>query len=92
MSVEQTVEIPPSRRLFVEVPQEVPIGKTILTYTSISADEDLHYACRIWSDNRAKSDELKARLQKLQGSLGKNTFDAMDGVAYQQKVREEWDD
>jgi len=92
MIVEQTVEIPPTRRLFVEVPQEVPVGKTILTYTSVSARTDLEYAGQIWSRNRSNSDELKAKLGKLQGSLGKNAFNAMDGVAYQRKVREEWDD
>jgi len=29
MPIEQTVEVPPSHRLLVEVPQEVPAGKAI---------------------------------------------------------------
>jgi hypothetical protein len=33
MTVEQIVEIPATRRLFVEVPREIPIGRTILTFT-----------------------------------------------------------
>jgi hypothetical protein len=58
MSLEQTVEIPPSRRLFVDVPH-----------------------C---------PEELKTKLQNLQGSLGKTAYGGMDGIAYQRKVREEW--
>jgi len=92
MTIEQTVEVPPSHRLLVEVPQEVPAGKAILTFTSVSAEDDTEYAQQIWSNNRAKPEELKEKLQNLHGSLGENAFGALDGVAYQRKVREEWDD
>jgi len=33
MSVTQTVEIPASHRLTIDVPREVPSGKAILTFT-----------------------------------------------------------
>ncbi len=33
MKIEQTVEIPVSRRLTIDVPREVPIGRVILTFT-----------------------------------------------------------
>ena len=33
MSISQTVEIPANRLLTIEVPQEVPIGQVILTFT-----------------------------------------------------------
>jgi hypothetical protein len=36
MSVTQTVEIPASRRLTIEVPREVPLGRTILTFTPVA--------------------------------------------------------
>jgi len=32
MSITQTIEIPTNRRLIIDVPREVPIGKTILTF------------------------------------------------------------
>jgi len=94
MAIEQTVEIeiPPSHRLFVEVPQEVPAGKAMLTFTSVSAKDDTEYAKQIWSNNHIKPEELKEKLQRLHGRLGKNAFGALDGVAYQRKVREEWGD
>jgi hypothetical protein len=83
MAIEQIVEIPPNRRLFLEVPKEVPAGKAILTYSSVSVGED---------DNILPSGELKEKLEKLRGSLGKSAFCFLDGLAYQRKVREEWDD
>ena len=83
MTIEQTIEIPPSHRLFLDVPPEVPAGKTIITFTTVSA---------VSADNSARSEELKTKLMSLRGSLGKNAFGGLDGVAYQNKVREEWED
>jgi len=81
MTIEQTVEIPVSRRLFIDIPPEVPTGKAILTFTTIPANDD----------RKSNSDELRIKLQNLRGSLAKNAFGALDGVAYQHKVRKEWD-
>jgi len=39
MSVTQTVEIPASHRLTIDVPREVPEGTVILTFTPASADQ-----------------------------------------------------
>jgi hypothetical protein len=36
MTVTQTVEIPADRRITLEVPREVPPGKTILAFTPVS--------------------------------------------------------
>jgi len=35
MAIEQTVEIPASHRLTIEVPREVPAGRTVLTFTPV---------------------------------------------------------
>ena len=35
MTITQTVEIPADRRLTIEVPREVPAGRTILTFTPV---------------------------------------------------------
>jgi hypothetical protein len=37
MTIEQTVDIPASRRLTIEVPPEVPVGRTILAFTPVPA-------------------------------------------------------
>jgi hypothetical protein len=36
MSITKTVDIPESHRLTIDVPQEVPAGKTLLTFTPAS--------------------------------------------------------
>jgi hypothetical protein len=36
MSVTQTVDIPASRRLTIEVPREIPSGRAILTFTPVA--------------------------------------------------------
>ncbi|GHV36758.1 hypothetical protein AGMMS49546_02740 [Spirochaetia bacterium] len=33
MTLEQTVEIPASRRLVIDVPREIPAGRVVLTFT-----------------------------------------------------------
>jgi hypothetical protein len=91
MTIEQTVEIPNSRQLFVNVPPEFPVGRTILTFTPAVLSKDLEYAKEIGTTNHNHTEELKAKLEKLQGSLGENAFNGMDGIEYQHKVREEWD-
>jgi hypothetical protein len=38
MTIEQTIDIPASRRLTLEVPPEIPVGKVILTFTPVQND------------------------------------------------------
>jgi hypothetical protein len=35
MTIEQTIDIPASRRLTLDVPPEIPVGKAILTFTPV---------------------------------------------------------
>jgi hypothetical protein len=44
MTVEQTVEVPASHRLTIDVPREIPAGRTIITFTPASADNSLNAA------------------------------------------------
>ena len=89
--IKQTVEIPINHRLYIDVPPEVPTGKTILTFTPASLYNDIKSAKEIWITNKANPEEVKTKLNNLRGSLGKNAFGSMDGVTYQRKVREDWD-
>ncbi|GHV88707.1 hypothetical protein AGMMS50267_10670 [Spirochaetia bacterium] len=45
----------------------------------------------IWTWNHTHGEELRAKLQKLRGSLSAGAFGGLDGVTYQRKVRDEWD-
>ena len=42
MTITQTIEIPESRRLTIEVPPEVPTGKVVLIFKS-ATDEETAY-------------------------------------------------
>jgi hypothetical protein len=33
MTIEQTIEVPASRRLTIDVPREIPVGRTIIAFT-----------------------------------------------------------
>jgi len=56
MSITQTVEVPASHRLIVDVPPEIPAGQVILTFTPAtdSADDGLNFAgeCPICAAHR----------------------------------------
>ncbi|GHU18454.1 hypothetical protein FACS1894163_10470 [Spirochaetia bacterium] len=41
MTIEQTVEIPLNHRLTIDVPRDIPAGKTILAFTPAPAEEDI---------------------------------------------------
>ena len=94
MSITQTVDIPPSRRLTIDVPREVPAGKTILTFTPVpaitvsenrprTAAEALQMAEIRASDPNRKP--ISRHFGKHKGIFGG------DGVAYQRTIRDEWD-
>ena len=49
MTITQTVDIPASHRLTIDVPREIPAGRTIITFTAVvdqrseAADDDVLY-------------------------------------------------
>jgi hypothetical protein len=40
MNITQTVEVPASHRLTIDVPREVPVGKAVLVFTTASAGRE----------------------------------------------------
>jgi hypothetical protein len=97
MSITQTVEIPASHRLVIDVPREVPEGRTILTFTPAhkpdtvrlaggnarTVEEALQMAAEKLADPSRKP--LSRHFGKHKGIFGG------DGVAYQRAIRDEWD-
>ena len=66
MTITQTVEIPPNRRLNIEVPNEVPTGQVILTFTPAETEtlKEREFGClkgQIWmaDDFDAPLDDFK---------------------------------
>jgi len=99
MSITQTVEIPDSHRLTIDVPREVPAGRTIIAFTPASerrtkdaqlpggsyntVEEALQAAAEKAADPNRKP------ISRLFGTH-KGIFGG-DGVAYQRAIRDEWD-
>jgi len=82
MSVTQTVEIPASHRLVIEVPREVPAGKTILTFTPATDQKS--------TDQGSDASFNRKPISRYFGILSPDTYG--DSVTYQRKLRDEWND
>ena len=77
MTMTQTVEIPPSRRLTIDVPREIPTKSVIITFApAISGDK-----------NMEKSEARDIELFKLHAD--RLNAEALDVLSYQVPL---WDD
>jgi hypothetical protein len=56
MTVTQTVEIPADRRIMLEVPSEIPPGRTILTFTPVAN------ACKVVENLRGAAKKMGSTL------------------------------
>jgi hypothetical protein len=98
MVVEQTVDIPASRRLLIDVPPEVPEGRTILAFTPVGKADDGKAvspsleAFRLEAERKAGrrfADPSGDSLQKFCGSLTRIYTE--DGVDTKRRMRDEWE-
>jgi hypothetical protein len=104
MTIEQTVDIPADHRLTIDVPPEIPEGKTrvIIQFPvppasardPTGADINLPPSYPPEEAIRIAAQRLANPNRKLPSSyigiLSPKTYG--DGVAYQRKLRDEWDD
>ena len=73
MTIEQTIEVPVNRRVYLDLPLELPVGRAKITITP----------------EKSQRTERPPILRYFD-ILSPNTFG--DGVAYQRKLRDEWND
>jgi len=105
MIIEQTVEIPADHRLIINVPHEVPAGRTILTFTPapvvlVSGAKPNDPVKVPRSNPRTVAEALQMAAERaadpnrrpISRHFGKHKgIFGGDGVAYQRAVRDEWD-
>ena len=99
MSITQTVDIPASYRLTIDVPREVPAGRVVLTFTPIT-DQMSNAVPASGNNPRTAAEALKMAAERaidpnrkpISRHFGKHR-DILggDGVAYQRAIRDEWD-
>jgi len=94
MIVEQIVEIPANRRITLEVPKTVPVGKTILSFTPVPVSQTTDVSPRTTAEARqieeAKAaDPSRKPISRHFGML-KGMWEG-DAVEYQRNLRDEWD-
>jgi len=99
MSITQTVDIPANRRLTIDVPREVPVGRTILAFTPAGnrrsdtaplpggSARTVEEALQMAEEKAA--DPNRKPISRLFGTC-KGIFGG-DGIAYQRAIRDEWD-
>jgi len=100
MSITQTVEIPANRRLIIDVPREVPLGRTIIAFTPASEQKTKDTPLPGGSYNTVEealqaaeekaADPNRKPISRYFGILSPDTYG--DGVTYQRNIRDEWDD
>jgi hypothetical protein len=81
MVIEQSVDIPASRRLTIEVPPEVPAGRTLLAFTPVP---EVSSAARGQSSNEA----FRRALRRACGAWQEKPWE--NGLADVRAMREEW--
>ena len=93
MSITQTVEVPVSHRLTIDVPREVPAGQVILTFTptaAVAPETNLTLEDALRRAAEKAADPNRKPLSHFSGILSPATYG--DAVAYQRAIRDEWDD
>ena len=86
MSVTQTVEVPASRRLTIDVPREIPVGKTILIFKPV-AEEAVDRGLGLGNGPRIDPAEAIRRCCGITKRLG-FTFSSDDFLAMRRQDKE----
>ena len=104
MTVTQTVDIPASHKLTIDVPSEVPAGPAVLTFTPApkrSPIDEMLASGSLPGGNARTIEEALQLAEEKAADLNRKPISRLfgtckgifggDGVAYQRAIRDEWD-
>lgn len=103
MTIQQTVDIPASRKVHFDVilPETMPSGKAkvILDFSPVAPQSNpspgnaLEKALKEAGEKRLYNQAHPEEIRALRGCLKDSPiWDGLDGLAYQRKIRNEWED
>jgi hypothetical protein len=99
VTIEQTVDIPPDRRVFLDIPADIPEGRVKLEVTLKPAGDTGGHRPRVldWIFHPVQTYRAVSwakMLGKLDGYHRAHGpfFGGIDGLAYQRELRDEWPD
>jgi hypothetical protein len=84
MTIEQTIEIPVNRRITLEVPRTVPVGKTILSFTPVSVSQTADVSAG------TTIEDIRLLLQKEMTEKGTWSATAANGDGWEAHVMEQY--
>jgi hypothetical protein len=90
MTIEQTVEVPSSHRLMIDVPSEIPAGWAKIKLTVKAKSEERRIPFVSWLLNRRAERQTRAIMQ-FAGCLKDSPAFEGDSVEIVRKIRDEWD-
>ena len=87
MTVTQTIEIPANRRLNIEVPREIPIGRTILAFTPmLEPDAETRHGC----GSSPASESITEQLNSYYKNHNSRLDDGLKAASYRLLAEVEW--
>ncbi|GHU72901.1 hypothetical protein FACS189450_11590 [Spirochaetia bacterium] len=81
MTIEQTVEIPASHRLTIDVPRDIPTGRTILAFTPAPVGEDIGMdgECRLdHTPNAETAAAIREGRAMMRGEIPSKRYKSVD--------------
>ncbi|GHV70375.1 hypothetical protein AGMMS49928_17900 [Spirochaetia bacterium] len=81
MTIEQTVEIPASHRLMIDVPRDIPTGRTILAFTPAPVGEDIGMDGECHMDHTPNAETAAAIREgraMMRGEIPSPTFHSLE--------------
>ncbi|MDR2516037.1 MAG: hypothetical protein LBC88_01500, partial [Spirochaetaceae bacterium] len=90
MIIEQTVDIPADRRVLLEVPQDIPLGRitiAFITEDAVVPEEEQRIRNMLRQYYHTAANATAANREPVSGFIGSHPgFFGGDGVAYQRKL------